>query len=543
MRLDATDLRYISHEEFRILQAADIGSRNHELCGQLARRNLLARVANTRYDGYRLTYGGLDYLALKTFNKRKPPSVAGVGCKIGVGKESDIYLVQDGEGEKRVLKLHRLGRISFRAIKSKRDYLGKRASASWMYMSRLSAQKEFAFMKVLYDHGFPVPTPIDQARHCVVMSLIDSQPLRAVMSVPDPAKLYGELMEMIMRFARASLIHGDFNEFNILIKRKTYEPIVIDFPQMVSTRHENAEYFFNRDVNCIRRFFRKRFRFEGTTWPVWADVVAEWDEFEKSQKEAVTEAAAEVAVEGGVEEQEGVAAEGKKVDEVATEPPVASAVKFETATTEDEPDSDDEADEPQFLRLDLEVEASGFGQEMQRQLEDYMIEVQDVPNEDLSGGEEESDDDSEEEEDEDEEEAPATEDTAEDAAAKLEKMRIHRALGNDGDPDDEPPAPVSLYSEEEEESDSGDSDGSVGPAPSDYTQYVRAPRAPRQRVNVSQVSKLGQVDELRETVAGEMTRAARSQGPRTKGSSKVGRAKGHKWKSNASYQIGKDTGW
>lgn len=85
-----------------------------KLCGQLARRNLIARVANTRYDGYRLTYGGLDYLALKTFNKRKPPSVAGVGSKIGVGKESDIYLVQDGEGEKRVLKLHRCVGLAIR---------------------------------------------------------------------------------------------------------------------------------------------------------------------------------------------------------------------------------------------------------------------------------------------------------------------------------------------------------------------------------------------------------------------------------------------
>lgn len=41
-----------------------------------------------------------------------------------------------------------LGRISFRAIKTKRDYLGKRKAASWMYMSRLAAQKEFAFLKV-----------------------------------------------------------------------------------------------------------------------------------------------------------------------------------------------------------------------------------------------------------------------------------------------------------------------------------------------------------------------------------------------------------
>ena len=44
--------------------------------------------------------------------------------------------------------IYRLGRVSFRAIKSKRDYLGKRKSASWMYMSRLSAQKEYAFMQV-----------------------------------------------------------------------------------------------------------------------------------------------------------------------------------------------------------------------------------------------------------------------------------------------------------------------------------------------------------------------------------------------------------
>lgn len=44
-----------------------------------------------------------------------------------------------------------LGRISFRAIKEKRDYLGKRKSASWMYMSRLAAQKEWAFMKVSVD--------------------------------------------------------------------------------------------------------------------------------------------------------------------------------------------------------------------------------------------------------------------------------------------------------------------------------------------------------------------------------------------------------
>ena len=46
-------------------------------------------------DGYRLTYGGYDYLALKTFVKRG--SVYSVGNQIGVGKESDIYLVADDD--------------------------------------------------------------------------------------------------------------------------------------------------------------------------------------------------------------------------------------------------------------------------------------------------------------------------------------------------------------------------------------------------------------------------------------------------------------
>ena len=55
--------------------------------------------------------------------------------------------------------------------------MGKRKSASWMYMSRLAAEKEWAFMSVLHEHGFPVPKPIDHARHCILMEFIDAYPL------------------------------------------------------------------------------------------------------------------------------------------------------------------------------------------------------------------------------------------------------------------------------------------------------------------------------------------------------------------------------
>lgn len=211
-----------------------------------------------------MTYGGYDYLALKTFCHRN--SVYSVGNQIGVGKESDIYIVANEEERQMVLKIQRLGRVSFRTIKSKRDYLKNRKSASWMYMSCLAAKKEYAFMKVLHENGFPVPEPIDQSRHCIVMELIDAFPLRQIAEVGNPGKLYSTLMNLIVKLASYGLIHGDFNEFNILI-RENGDAVLIDFPQMVSTDHPNAEYYFNRDVECIRTFFKKRFQYESLLYP------------------------------------------------------------------------------------------------------------------------------------------------------------------------------------------------------------------------------------------------------------------------------------
>lgn len=284
MKLNPKIFRYLSNEDFRVLTATEMGSKNHEvvpttlissisgfeggiknIISDLARNNLISRGQNIKYDGYRLTYGGYDYLALRAFAKRG--MVGSVGRQIGVGKESDVYVVCDDSGKECVLKLQRLGRISFRAVKNKRDYLKKRKSASWMYLSRLGATKEFAFMNLLYEHGFPVPKPLDHNRHCVLMELIDGFPLHQVSRIDCPEVLFSDLMELIVELARCGLIHGDFNEFNILIRNSDHKPVVIDFPQMVSTSHPNAEYYFERDVNCIVTYFKKRFNFESLSVP------------------------------------------------------------------------------------------------------------------------------------------------------------------------------------------------------------------------------------------------------------------------------------
>lgn len=198
-------------------------------------------------------------------------------------------------------------------------------------MSRLSALKEFAFMKVLKENGFRVPEPLAQSRHTVVMELIDAFPLRQIQEVPNPAGLYAELIEIVLRLAKFGLIHGDFNEFNILIREEqspaaetsiktetedsdskagvALVPVIIDFPQMVSIDHTNAEMYFDRDINCIKRFFERRFNFvSDEPGPFFADV--------------------------------------KKL---------ARGAKSK--------------------RLDVEVEASGFSKKMAKELEKYMQEV------------------------------------------------------------------------------------------------------------------------------------------------------------------------
>ena len=125
-------------------------------------------------DGYRLTNSGYDYLGLQTLVARG--TISGFGSQIGTGKESNVYVVTNSEGESLCLKLHRLGRICFRNIKEKRDYHKHRQSASWLYLSRISATKEFAYLKALHSRGFRVPKPIDFNRHCVIMELIQVRP-------------------------------------------------------------------------------------------------------------------------------------------------------------------------------------------------------------------------------------------------------------------------------------------------------------------------------------------------------------------------------
>lgn len=288
-KLNVSMLRYLTKEDFRVLTAVEMGMKNHELVPssliasiaslrhggvhkilrELSKHRLLSYERGNRYDGYRLTNAGYDYLALKTLASRDV--IGSFGNQIGTGKESNIYVVGDQEDSQACLKLHRLGRTCFRKVKEKRDYHKNRRSMNWLYLSRISATKEFAYMKALKDRGFPVPKPIDFNRHCIVMELVQGFPLQNIAQVDDPSDLYNKLMNLLLKFANHGVIHGDFNEFNIMLNDDG-NPIIIDFPQMVSTAHPEARMFFDRDVNCIVDFFKRRFDYESELAPSFEDI-------------------------------------------------------------------------------------------------------------------------------------------------------------------------------------------------------------------------------------------------------------------------------
>ena len=244
MKLDPTVMRTMSKEDYRVMEAIEIGMKDHEIVPTA----LITTVANLRYggvtkrisslhrdklishekfngiDGYRLTNAGYDILAL--YNLKVRHIIAAIGQKIGTGKESDIYLAADPTGKQVVLKFHRLGRTSFRNVRNKRDYFnnakGGGRAHSWLFLSKLSATKEYAFMKALYDVEYPTPQPLGQNRHIICMGLIRGIPLYQIypkqLSVEQAQSIYEQAVALATTLAiNHGLVHCDLNEYNLLV--------------------------------------------------------------------------------------------------------------------------------------------------------------------------------------------------------------------------------------------------------------------------------------------------------------------------------------
>ena len=78
-----------------------------------------------------------------------------------------------------------------------------------------------------------------------------------VRELSDPGQVYNECMELIVRLGNCGVIHGDFNEFNLMLDDSD-NVTMYDFPQMISTSHANAQWYVHLHMylaKLILKFF------------------------------------------------------------------------------------------------------------------------------------------------------------------------------------------------------------------------------------------------------------------------------------------------
>jgi RIO kinase 2 len=267
----ASEMSTLETEDFHLLSGVEQGMRfsewvNRETLPEFANltaenvdyrldrcadRGLLER-RTMQYEGYKLTFEGYDALALHTFAERG--TIEGVGAPLGVGKESDVYEVQSYTPF--ALKFHREGYTNFREVMREREYTADRDHVSWLYTARKAAEREYDALESLYP-DISVPRPIDHNRHAIVMEKIDGVELsKADLDDDQVLGVCDLVLREVARAFDASYIHADMSEYNVFVS--TDGVTIFDWPQAVSTDHENAADLLARDVeNVLGHFHRK----------------------------------------------------------------------------------------------------------------------------------------------------------------------------------------------------------------------------------------------------------------------------------------------
>jgi RIO kinase 2 len=235
----------------------------HEVQYRLSRLDqfkLIYRWTGGPYTGYSLNTSGYDSLAINALVKAEV--LEAFGKSLGVGKEADVYDALTPDNRRIAVKFHRLGRTSFRQTRRVRDYIAERRHISWLYQSRLAAEKEHEALKLLHRHRIAVPRPIYQNRHLVAMGMIEGAELAEYKKLPDPQKTLWKVLANIRKaYKNAGTIHADLSEYNIIVK-PNWHILIIDWPQYVTRGHPNAEHLLKRDIRNVLRFFQRKYRIE-----------------------------------------------------------------------------------------------------------------------------------------------------------------------------------------------------------------------------------------------------------------------------------------
>ncbi|BAB65192.1 serine/threonine-protein kinase RIO2 [Sulfurisphaera tokodaii] len=221
-----------------------------EVLLKLYNLKLVSKEKVLKETGYRITFAGLDTLAIKKLYANKVLNKLGI--IIGEGKESNVYFGYDFSDETIIVKFHRVGRTSYKNIRKIR---GIKYKEDWIKLTIENAEREFSALSCLTNNYANVPKPLGQAYNAVAMEYIQGNELyRTNLNNPE------EVLEEIISNVRIAyqycgkLVHGDLSEYNILI-REDGKPYIIDWPQW---KKDDEDLLF-RDLTNILYYFNKKY--------------------------------------------------------------------------------------------------------------------------------------------------------------------------------------------------------------------------------------------------------------------------------------------
>lgn len=226
---------------------------------KLHKLKVIARSPAPRL-GYRLTYLGLDCLAIRTLVDRN--IITHLGPQIGMGKESEIYLAKNAEGNVVALKLYKIGRVSFQKVVRVRDYLAD--EVNWLLRSKVAAEREYKALLDLRKYTKYVPEVYGWNRHAVVTEFINGIELYRYREAKDPLGMLQRILEVVrIAYNDVGIVHGDLSEYNVIVDVESGEiPYIIDWPQYVYRDDPRSIELLRRDTYYIIKFFKRRYGVE-----------------------------------------------------------------------------------------------------------------------------------------------------------------------------------------------------------------------------------------------------------------------------------------
>ena len=209
-------------------------------------------------------------------------SDAAVDTELGVlktGKEADVFLLEravPGQAgtvmaakryrDRQHRTFHRdAGYLEGRTIRRSRDQraMDTRTRYGLGVLAGQWASAEFSALSQLYQHGLPVPYPVQVSGTEILMEFIGTDRLAAPRLAQVRAEAahydhyFDQVVEAMQGLARTGQAHGDLSAYNLLVHEERV--VMIDLPQVVDLiANPSGMDFLHRDCRTICTWFAAR---------------------------------------------------------------------------------------------------------------------------------------------------------------------------------------------------------------------------------------------------------------------------------------------